>query len=409
LKTAGGLLFVTLVAYMTRSRHRPIDLLHFVVPPAALVSLLVLLEWRDGRGSFGERMRGLARLVLPFLSGVALPLAAFLGFYWRIGALRELVEGVVVRPSRQLVIGTMPFIEPATILVVVPYAALLAFPWLLARLDRRRAFLGLAAVLAVLLWLSRNYTVYTLVWMWARSMDFVAVLAGALVLASRRDRPSGERDDLLFLAIALAACLGLIQFPFSAPIYGLYALPFTILALAFVVTASRGSEPVRWAHAQVLVFAIGFAVLVLNPGAQWWLGRAPGRLETGGRLTPPRGAIRVPRADADVYNELVALVREKAGASPIYAGPEAPEVYFLCGKPNPTRILFEFVSGVSPGRDTARLSHVFEEPELKVIVWNRHPGFTKGLWDVYKDELHRRFPHSREVGKFTVMWRDGAV
>jgi len=81
-------------------------------------------------------------------------------------------------------------------------------------------------------------------------------------------------------------------------------------------------------------------------------------------------------------------------------------VYFLCGKKNLTRIFFEGTSGIRPGTNTEGLRQLFDNPAVKVVVWNRAPQFTHGLWRVYRDQLWARFPKSKEIGKYTIMWRD---
>ena len=131
------------------------------------------------------------------------------------------------------------------------------------------------------------------------------------------------------------------------------------------------------------------------------------RYHADGFLNLPRGGIRIGAKEARAYNDLVAAVAEKSRGSEIFAGPEAPEVYFLCDKRNLTRIFFEGVSGIRPGsKNTERLRPVFDRADVKVVVWNRSPEFTHGLWRVYREQLWARFPHSKEIGKYTVMWRD---
>jgi len=50
--------------------------------------------------------------------------------------------------------------------------------------------------------------------------------------------------------VSLAAMCGLVQYPFAAPIYLLYALPLTLLAaVAIVVTAKR--QPATYVLAAV--------------------------------------------------------------------------------------------------------------------------------------------------------------
>ena len=152
------------------------------------------------------------------------------------------------------------------------------------------------------------------------------------------------------------------------------------------------------------MFYLAFAVLFMNRGYVYFLGGAPTRYRADGRLSFERGGLAIGASEARAYNELVAAVAEKARGSEIYAGPEAPEVYFLCGKKNLTRIFFEGTSGIRPGTNTEGLRKVFADPNVKVIVWNRAPQFTHGLWRVYREQLWARFPNSKEIGKYTLMW-----
>jgi Dolichyl-phosphate-mannose-protein mannosyltransferase len=411
LKTALGALFVLLLVLAFRTRSEAVDVLHFVVPGAAVAALLVLSEWRDGRGRFGRRMAGLARLVLPFAAGLAIPIGAFVARYAAAGSLQALWEGVFVRPQRQIATASLGFPGAWTLLAAVPFAALLAFPRLATGRARSIALrAAVAAALVGLLALGQTLDGYRWIWNSARSLDVVAVLVGCWRLW--RDEPplGARRRQQIFLLLALTACIGLVQYPFSSPIYFCYAVPFTVLTIAFLVASEpvvSGQAGVGWLHACVLVFYLGFALLWMNPGYVFFLGGAAMRYHADGFLNLPRGGIRIGATEARAYNDLVAAVEEKARGSEIFAGPEAPEVYFLCDKPNLTRILFEGVSGIRPGsKNTERLRPVFDRADVKVVVWNRSPEFTHGLWRVYREQLWARFPHSKEIGKYTVMWRD---
>ena len=403
-KTLVLALFVLVAIYEFRTRTELVDLIHFVLPPAALALLLAGLEWRDGRGTFWERARGLVRLTAPFLAGVAIPILLFVWFYASRGALPALVEGLFTRPQRQIAFGKMTFLERTSLIALLPYAALIAFPAWLARRRKPATVAGLAVVLGLLLWACSGTTVYRWVWTAARTTDVVLVVVGCWVLWTNRQARGAAGRGPLFLFVALAACIGLVQFPFSVPIYYCYAVPFTILGIAYLVSGE--AEDVGWAHLQILAFAIAFAVVYMNPGYIFFLGHGPVVYRADTRLSLPRGGLWLPSKEVRDLTQLVSMVREKAGDSQIYAGPEGPEVYFLCEKPNLTRIFFEGPSGVTPTGDTATLAKLFEREDLKVVVWNRSPQFTHGLWRVYRERLWQRFPNSTEIGKYTVMWRD---
>jgi hypothetical protein len=406
LKTAVGGVFVLLLWMAFRTRSQPVDMLHFVVPGAAMAALLVAAEWRDGRGRLGARLGGLLKLGLPFASGFAIPVGTFVGVYAAAGSLPALWEGVFVRPQRQIATASLGFPDPWTLLACVPFAAVLAFPRLATRYPRRIALPAVIAALAALLALGGTFDGYRWIWNSARSLDVVAVLVGCAWLRRHGDAIGSVRRQQLYLLLALAACIGLVQYPFSSPIYFCYAVPFTILAIAFL--SAWEPLPVRWIHACALVFYLGFALLWMNPGYVFFLGGAPIRYHADGALNFPRGGIRIGAKEARAYNDLVAEVGARAGAAgEIFAGPEAPEVYFLCRKRNLTRVFFEGVSGIRPGSKNAeQLRPVFDRDDVKVIVWNRSPEFTHGLWRVYREQLWARFPHSKEIGKYTVMWRD---
>ena len=403
-KTIFGALYVVVLVLAFRTRSTPIDLLHFVVPGGALVTLLVASEWRDGRGRSSERGVRLLKMIAPFAAGVAIPVGAFVARYAAAGAIDALAEGLIVRPQQQIATASLGFGDPWMILGVIPFAAVLAFPRAVADRRFRVAVPTAVLLLAALLALGWTEVGYRWIWNSARSLDVAAVLVGCVWLWRRGSVLEAARRQQLFLLLALAACVGLVQYPFSSPIYFCYAVPFTVLALALL--AAAGPSRARWFFTSVLVFYLAFAVFYMNRGYVYFLGGAPIRYRPEGRLAFERGGLRIGPSEGRAYTELVAAVAEKARGSEIFAGPEAPEVYFLCGKKNLTRIFFEGASGIRPGSNTEGLRRIFERPDVKVIVWNRAPQHTHGLWRVYREELWKRFPHSKEIGKFTLMWRD---
>lgn len=415
-KSAVGIVFVLLLLFVFRARHEPMDVLHFLLPGAALVALVIRSEWREGTGRSSDRLRELARLVVPFAAGAALPLLAFAVPYLVSSSIGALFYGVFVRPQRQIETAFLPFPSAWTLLAAIPYATVLAFPRLGMPRRRAGAILAVAVLLGALLLAGTSRGGYAWIWNSARSLAVVAVLVGCVRLAARGTSLGLARRQELFLLLSLAAFVSLVQFPYSAPIYLCYAAPLVALAILFLVAGEPGR--VGWIHFGALVFYLAFAILFMNPGYVYFLGGAPIRYRADGRLAFDRGKLRVPSTEAQTYTELVAAVAEKAKGGFLYAGPDSPEVYFLCGRRNLTRIFFERLSGVDTrisidpvngirvdsSSDTVR--RVFEREDVKAIVWNRSPQFTHGLWRVYRDRLNERFPHSREIGKFILMWRD---
>src|SRR5439155_916958 len=114
----------------------------------------------------------------------------------------------------------------------------------------------------------------------------------------------------------------------------------------------------------------------------------PGR---GARVRRPsagrsRGWVRPPAAPAGPGTCAAApapWALEARAAAPVqahahgeypWAGHDCPEVYFLAGKRNPTRTMFD--SFDEPAGRTARVLAAIERPDVHVVVFHRRPPFS---------------------------------
>lgn len=98
------------------------------------------------------------------------------------------------------------------------------------------------------------------------------------------------------------------------------------------------------------------------------------------------------------------MVQEHAGGSGfIYAGPDCPEVYFLSGKQNPTRTLFDFFD--PPEGRSERILATLESHQVKVAAILTQPAFSPPMASDLQAALRERFPNSAKIGKFEVRWR----
>jgi hypothetical protein len=403
-KIAGAGVFLALLGALWRLRPDPMSFVHFVLPGAAIGAFVVWSEWKHGRGAAGERWRGLLRLWAPFAIGAAIPVALFLVPYVLAGAVPDLFRGVFLQPFRQIGTARTPFPPFRTLAAVLPYAWLLARPPQLDRSTERKWAVLLALALGALLAFSANPDVYRLVWDSTRSLDAVAVVVGCscLARASRSTRWTDPVLQTVFLLVCLTALVSLVQFPFSSPIYFCYVAPLVVLTLASIVFSDPRAP--RLLHACVLLFYLLFAVTRANRGYVFHLGLRPEPYVAQTVLRLPRGGLRVPAADARVYEELVAAIRERAGEGGLWAGPDCPEVYFLSGYRNPTRGFFDFLGTASDSPEA--FLGTLEDARVRVVVLNRAPDFSAPPGPDLRAALATRFPHAREVGKFTLLWRD---
>jgi len=409
---AGLALFVLALAGLLRRHANFIAAVHFLVPGAGLAALLIRRELRGGFDDARARFRALSGLLSPLLLGMALPLLAFVLVYLHAHAFSALLTGLFVLPFKRLQFAAFPPPPLKTWLLALPILglALIAMRAPYAASRRACGLLGLALA-AILVLAHQSGVAYRLAW-YPLTLLAPAVIVVGVAALWREDSPAevASRQRLLLL-LGVAALCSLVEFPFAAPIYFCFAFPLTFLAAASLVAAYpalRGTPSAGTAAgfvpALLLVFYLVFAVWRFTPGGLIAYGHAaiPAQPSTVLRL-PRAGGLRVSSLDADVYERLIGLVQEHAQGPFIYAAPDCPEVYFLSGRRNPTRTLFDFFDSEA-GRST-RILRALQQHDVRVVVINTHPPFSAALDAALGAALVSQFPTAQQVGPFTVRWR----
>ena len=404
LLTALALLAGALVSTISR-RLGEGEVLDFILPGTALCAFLAWNEVSRRRGAAGPRFARAGRLLVPVLAGACLPIAVYVLPYAVTGSLDDLVTGVLVEPTARLEFAARGTPLPGTIvdalIPVLPAAAVAMLTW-----RRGTATMVIGLTLVLLPWLvavdsvvARDHVFLTVRWA-ARLLVPAAVIV--LAARGRAGGKPGEPRTLVFSLLAMSAWTALIQFPFAERIYFSYTVPFFFLALV-AFDRWRGStwgRPLRTAFVgpvAVFLLAVGLFNLNLHSFSNPWAD-----VEEGPPV-PRAGEVRLTAFDYLEYNRIVALVDEHSEeGSKLYAGPDAPEVYFLSGRPNPTRILFEFL--VEEVERERTLAALLRDPTLTVAVVNTQPGFSPLLDGRLRQVLERRLPQSERVGRFEVRW-----
>lgn len=381
---------------------RPI--VHFVVPGAALACALAFREWGPPTQGAATRLKSLLSAGIPFLVGAAVPVLIFAAGYAAAGGLGNLVHGVFIAPFRRLAFANMRPPAPYWALAVVPLAILLRPRPDAAHPRWRRMGLLVSVLLGFVLWLaSTDSFPHRVVWQSLRSLPPLLALCGAAAIAwprlTRHWAPDARERFVLLVTVSVLASM--VQFPFSAPIYFLYVAPLCLLALVALL-AGIGSTPVSLAAATTAFYA-AFAVLLVTPGAVVGLAFRYERAHQTVPLMLPRAGLRVLPADAELYEALIPRIRARAGGGEIWAGPDAPEVYFLGGFRNRTRSIFDFLGSADEG--SAELLREIERPEVTAVVINSTPSFSGPLSAPLREMLRQRFPASETVGRFELRWR----
>ena len=401
LETAGCLVLVMALVAMLGERRTVMDVLHFVVPLTAVVAVLLWCEWREGRGDFKTRIRRAWALLGPFAAGAIAPVAIFLVPFTATGSLDAVADGVFGALERRFGQAERALPELGDMVWALPYgAALVAIA--LGLHARWSVVAALAAGLALLAGLATldQQSSYLALWNSVRFLPLFVMLAGCVLLVGRPLALSSPRREQAFLLLVVMAAIGMVQFPFSAPIYFCYTAP--ILALAAVPVASLGARPL---HLTMLLGYLAFAVMSLNVGYAWNIGvvHQSGYAVTDARpLT--RSRLRIPPDDAFEYLGLVSAIRTRIRSGEyVYATPDCPEVYFLSGTRNPTGDLYEFLR--DPRRGVTETLELIEHHHINLIVINRMPFFSGPIDPALEMALESRFPQSAVVGRFVVRWR----
>ena len=399
-KAAGALAFFALLAAIFGRRGNFMDAVEFVLPPAALAAFTVWDEARRGRGRSADRFRSLSAMLVPFLAGAAAPIVAFGAWFATAGSLRLLLHDVFVRSIDPTKYAESAALDPRLLLPAALFAIILVFPTTFGGRRERKVAALTAVGLALILLFGGLPGVYRPAWNSARSLP-LAVVAGAVALLARDDAARADiAESKVFLLASMGALVALVQFPFPAPIYFCYAAPLAALGMAAIVRADPRAP--RRLHAVLLVFFFLFAAVWMNRGYVFRLGRYFSHYEALGFLAMPRGGLHVPIADAREYWTLFEALASRPASGGLYAGPDCPEVYFLSGRPNPTRYFFDYQGELY---DPDALMRFIDDRGIATVVIDRYPAFSRPLPETFLASLRRRFSEPETIGRFLLFRR----
>ena len=122
------------------------------------------------------------------------------------------------------------------------------------------------------------------------------------------------------------------------------------------------------------------------------------------RLDIPRGGFLIAATQAGWYREAVGLLRAHASTGVIYAGPDAPEIYFLAQLRNPTPAIFDFL--VPDTLFHARLVENLDRNGISAVALKYDFIHSSPLEPDIVAAFERRFPAYRQIGTdfFTIRW-----
>jgi hypothetical protein len=402
--TASLLAFCAALLLTIRGQVHAGEVVQFVLPGVVVAGFLVRNEWTQPAGPSGARFAALARLLVPFLAGFAIPLVLFLLPFAAGGGIGALLNGVFVLPAKRVGTASYPMLPPWSMLALAPAWLLFAYGRRMAARMNRWHVAGLVVVLAAyLVATGRVPLMYRLVWYAARGALPPLVLAAVVLLSKARpaDTESALRRSRIMLLLGVSAVFTLVQFPFSVPIYFCYVAPLVALLAVALLPRARPMAPA--VPAALVAFLIAFAVFRVNTSTLFGMGVLYQPYPPTAALRLPRGGLDVPARDAEMYRVAVRVLQQHARGGYTWASPDCPEIYFLSGLRNPTRSLFDFFDDET-GR-TPRILATLERHGVTAVALNADPQFTAGIPADLVAELERRYPFGTNVGKFQIRWQ----
>ena len=118
-----------------------------------------------------------------------------------------------------------------------------------------------------------------------------------------------------------------------------------------------------------------------------------------------RGGIRVVPQEKTEVETMAAYVAQFATGDYILALPDAPEVYFLTAKRNPTRTLFDFFDEREGRVD--RIIEALDHHQVNLVVLNDGPAvFSEPPPPAPLEVLMERYPLAVRTGRFLILRRD---
>ena len=396
------------VAFLVVLLHRRLgaaEVANFLIPGSCIAGILIWNEARVPRAQASARFRSLLVPVSSLGLGLALPLVLFVTPYVLSNSLGSLVDGLLVEPSARLRFAAMkpPTITslPVTVLFLIVFGSL-GYAVSRTRLGKRLAAAGLLAIWLVLIRMPDGSAI---TWRFVRDGALLLVPIGILFLAAgiRRSAPDSLRRIRTFALLALFAFATLVQFPFSGPVYFCYVAPLIFLASLAVATQSP-----REGQALLSPLAVGASFLFLAAVGVTGLNQqfVGGRASVGEGVSlglARSGSLRVSAADSRLYRHLVKRIRGAGASSFIYAGPDAPELYFLADRQSPTRAAFDFFER-APTHDVDLLQ-ALDRHDVSLVALNLRPTFSPSLDSRLRRALAARYPRHERIGRFELRWR----
>jgi hypothetical protein len=387
-----GITYCTLLFLLVQGRASMSNLSLFCIPGTILMVVVFCQSQIARTCSTSVSRLGLHTLLI--IVAVDVVLMVFCFGYFNLGALTQLLQGVIILPMARLEVAT--FSPPSSIwlLLSIPLGWLIYYDRQILKTAKMPVVITVAVIGTILIALGDIPLIYRIAFRSGHLLLPVVVYVGSIMLIkSRADFISKAIRNRLFILLMFAATLSLIQYPYSSGIYFCYTSPFSILAVAAIITRTKKYDRQLWGS--VAVIAGIFAVIWINFSNPRTVGVFYQRASEMVTLDLPRGGIKIPAVGYDEIKPIIDYVQQHSQPDDyILAGPDCPQFYFLANRKNPTPQFYDFfqasvIRGSAWKRYTTtveqELKTVIKNRDIKLFVINTMPEFSQPYSDEFID------------------------
>ena len=371
--------------------------LYYILPIGLLLSTGIYKALRDRFSVKG----GLSSAFL-FSLGFSIPIFLYATVFAAHGGFSHLVNGILISPQKRFIFYYESLGSWAEVVGgIIPAALLIPSS---ARNRNLNMFLVLLVGAAAILLGMGCQSIESRLKVWktlAYSIPWIAlVITGSLFSG----KISTQSTSKLFLVSSMAFFHSLIQYPTStSSIYFMYVAPLFALTLVFLLEKSDWNR-FSLDTAKFLAVILGYVLFAWwNLGGFWF---ANDRRETQpGLHLSERCDVSVSPGNFLRFADLKREVQKHLDGHSLWAWPDSPDVYFILGKKNLTRQLYDFVSSSS---EYDRILQLIGTGEIRVVVINLRGNETE--LDLLKMDfvrnIRKELPMTTRIDGFLIFWRN---
>ena len=380
-----GVVYCTLLFLLVGGRGSISNLALFCIPGTIL--MVVVFRQSQIAKTHSTSVSQLRLHTLLIIAVVHVVLIVFCYGYFNQGAMTELLQGVIMLPTARLAGATFSPPSPNWLLLTIPLGLLVYYDRQILKTAKLPVVITIAVIGTILITLGGIPLVYRIAFRSGHLLLPAIVTAGsAILIKSRSDFISKAIRNRLFILLMFAAALSLLQYPYSSGIYFCYTSPFSILAVAAIVTRTKKYDRQLWGS--VAAIAGIFAVVWINFSNPRTVGVFHQQASEMVTLDLPRGGIKIPAVGYDEIKPTIDYLRQHSQPDEfILAGPDCPQFYFLANRKNPTPQFYDlFQASVIRGwsKELGYSSTVEKELQIairkrnvKLVVINTVPEFSQ--------------------------------